>query len=224
MAKVLVVEDDPATANVVKEYLEQKGHSVDMANTAKDALAYLETYFYNLMILDWHLKDGSTGIEVLQAYRTKGGIAPVLMMTSRGSIDDKELGFGSGADDYLQKPFLGKELVLRVDALLRRAPAIPNNKITVGRLKLDTVKKVVFADEQELGLRPKEFALLEHLMRHPGYVFSSDALINAVWPSDDEPTELAVRVTVKRLRQRISEAIGADPIETVHGMGYKLKE
>lgn len=221
MPKILVVEDEPSAAYVVKEYLELQGHSVDLASSAKDALAFIETYFYNVIILDWHLSEG-TGIEVMQTYRGKGGIAPILMMTSRGSIEDKEVGFNSGADDYLQKPFLGKELVLRVEALLRRAPAMPNNIIQVGRLKLDTVKKSVTADDKVLGLRPKEFALLEHLMRHPGYVFSSDALISAVWPSDDEPTELAVRVTVKRLRQRINEAIGADPIETVHGMGYKL--
>ena len=224
MPKILVVEDEPAAAHVVKEYLELQGHSVDLASTATEALAFIETYFYNVIVLDWHLKDNSTGIEVIQKYRAKGGVAPILMMTSRGSIEDKEVGFGSGADDYLQKPFLGKELVLRVEALLRRAPAMPNNIIQVGRLKLDTVKKTVSADDKELGLRPKEFALLEHLMRHPGYVFSSDALINAVWPSDDEPSDLAVRVTVKRLRQRINEAIGSDPIETVHGMGYKLKE
>lgn len=223
MSKVLVVEDDPATANVVQEYLEQKGHSVDLANNAKDALAFIDTYFYNVILLDWHLQNNSTGIEVLKAYRAKGGVAPVLMMTSRGSLDDKETGFDAGADDYLQKPFHGKELVLRVEALLRRAPAMPNNIIAVGRLKVDTVKRIAFADDKEISLRPKEFALLEHLIRHPGYVFSSEALLNAVWPSDENPSDLAVRVTVKRLRQSIVESTGEDPIETVHGMGYKLK-
>ncbi|MBX9686555.1 MAG: response regulator transcription factor [Candidatus Obscuribacterales bacterium] len=222
MAKVLVVEDDPATAFVVKEFLEQKGHSIDHATNAKDAIAFLDTYFYNVILLDWHLQTG-TGIEVLTNYRQKGGKAPVLMMTSRGSIDDKETGFESGADDYLQKPFLGKELILRVEALLRRAPAMTGNQIVVGHLKIDPAKRKAYADNNELPLRPKEFALLEHLMRHPDFVFSAESLLNAVWPSDENPSELAVRVTIKRLRQAIQEAIQVDPIETVHGMGYKLK-
>jgi DNA-binding response OmpR family regulator len=222
MAKVLVVEDDAVAAFTVKEYLSQKGHFVDVADNAKDAMAYIDVYHYNVILLDWHLSQNTTGIDFLKEYRGKGGNAPVLMMTSRGTIHDKELGFNSGADDYLQKPFLGQELVLRVEALLRRAPAMPTKVVTIGRLKLDMSKRVIYVDEKELQLRPMEFALLEHFIRHPGFVFSSDQLVNAVWPSNSNPTDSAVRFTIKRLRERVVEALGDDPIETVHGMGYKL--
>jgi two-component system, OmpR family, response regulator len=223
VSKILVVEDDSATANVVKETLGQNGHSVDIAHNARDAKAFIDTYIYNIILLDWQLPQNVTGVDFLKSYRAAGGTAPVLMMTSRSSIDDKETGFRAGADDFLQKPFHTRELVLRVEALLRGAAAMPGNLISVGRLKLDTVKHVAFAGETELMLRPKEYAMLEHFMRHPGYVFSHETLIKAIWPSDHDTSDLAVRGTIKRLRQQIVDAIGEDPIETVHGMGYKLK-
>lgn len=223
MSKILVVEDDPATSHLVKEFLAQKGHTVDLAATATDALAFIDTYPYNVIVMDWQLEDGSTGIQVLKEYRQKGGTAPVLMMTSRGALEDKQVGFDAGADDYLLKPFHAKELIMRVEALLRRAPtSMSSNEIGSGRITVDTVKRCAHADGKDLMLRPKEFALLEHFLRHPNFVFSTEALLSAVWPSDEEPSDLAVRVTIKRLRQRINEAIGIDPIETVHGMGYKF--
>ena len=224
MAKVLVVEDDSATANVVKQYLEARGHEVDVADNSKDALAFLGTYFYNVLIFDWHLKGAGTGIELLQGYRASGGSAPVLMMTSRASIDDKGSGFDAGADDYLPKPFNGRELVMRVEALLRRQPTLSGNLIKVGRLSIDTTKRVAFANDKPISLRPREYALLEHLMRYPGHVFSTEALLNAVWPSEDSPSELAVRIAIKRIRESVSAELGSDPIETVHKMGYVLRE
>lgn len=223
MAKVLVVEDDSATANVVKQYLEARGHEVDVADNSKDALAFIDTYFYNIMIFDWHLKGAGTGIELLRTYRSSGGTAPVLMMTSRSSIEDKGSGFDAGADDYLAKPFDGRELVMRVEALLRRQPAPANNLIRVGLLSLDAGKRVIFANDKPISLRPREYALLEHFMRYPGHVFSTEALLNAVWPSEDAPSELAVRIAIKRIRESISTELGRDPIETVHKMGYVLR-
>lgn len=224
MAKILVVEDDSATSNVVRQYLEARGHEVDLADNSNDARAFMDAYFYNAMIFDWHLKGAGTGIELLKSYRSSGGTAPVLMMTSRASIDDKGSGFDAGADDYLPKPFDGRELVMRVEALLRRQPAPANNLIRVGKLSLDATKRVVFANDKPIQLRPREYKLLEHLMRFPGHVFSTEALLNAVWPSEDSPSELAVRIAIKRIRESISGELGEDPIETVHKMGYVLRQ
>lgn len=223
MAKILVVEDDSATSNVVKQYLEARGHQVDIADNSKDADAFISTYFYNVMIFDWHLKGSGSGLELLQKYRAGGGAAPVLMMTSRSSIDDKGAGFDAGADDYLPKPFDGRELVMRVEALLRRQHSTAGNVITVGKLSIDANKRVAFANDKPITLRPREFALLEHFMRFPGHVFSTEALLNAVWPSEDSPSELAVRIAIKRIRESISAELGGDPIETVHKMGYVLR-
>lgn len=223
MAKILVVEDDSATANVVKQYLESRGHQVDVADNSKDAEAFIGTYFYNIMIFDWHLKGAGSGLDLLQNYRSSGGTVPILMITSRSSIDDKGSGFDAGADDYLPKPFDGRELVMRVDALLRRQPATAGKLIRVGRLSLDTGKRVAFANDRPVSLRPREYALLEHFMRFPGHLFSKEALLNAVWPSEDSPSELAVRIAIKRIRESIIAELGSDPIETVHKMGYVLR-
>lgn len=223
MAKILVVEDDSATSNVVKQYLEARGHQVDIADNSIDANAFIETYFYNIMIFDWHLKGSGTGLELLQKYRAAGGTAPILLMTSRSSIDDKGSGYEAGADDYLAKPFDGRELVMRVEALLRRQPSTSGNVIRVGKLSIDASKRVAFADGKPITLRPREYALLEHFMRFPGHVFSTEALLNAVWPSEDSPSELAVRIAIKRIRESISAELDSDPIETVHKMGYVLR-
>lgn len=223
MAKILLVEDEAAQANAVKGFLESRGHLVDHAQTVSDAYGFLEGFYFDLLILDWQLGDNHLcGIDILRSYRGSGGSAPVLMLTGMSEIQNKEQGFGSGADDYLTKPFDLRELGLRVDALLKRPTAMFKEVLEVGSLKLDPVKKQATAAGAELQLRPKEFALLEHFMRHPGHTFSCDELLSAVWPSDADGTELAVRLTIKRLRQRIKDASGTDPIETVHGYGYNL--
>lgn len=227
MSKILVVEDDAALAQVIADSLKGQGHAIDVAYNANEALTFLDLYPYGLLILDWVLQDsGVTGLDLLKIYRKKGGTAPVLMLTGRCSIADKEIGFGAGADDYLNKPFMTRELELRVHALLRR-PSLPDSKrgiICVGSLSLDPVKRVVSVDGKRLSIRRREFAVLEHFMRHPDHVLSVESIISAVWESDDPPSDMAVRVAIKRLRDRIKEALGKELIETVHGMGYQLRK
>lgn len=220
MAKIIVVEDNVDVADQVRMVLTFEHHTVETLHDGKDASAALRAYDYDVIILDWELP-GMNGVEILREYRSRGGNTPVLMLTGKDSVDEKEQGLDSGADDYLTKPFQMKELAARVRALLRRTGAVKENVLTAGALKLDPTRYRATLNEAPLTLVPKEFALLEFLMRHPNQVFTADALLNRVWPSDSESTQEALRTTMKRLRKKV------DPdnllIKTVHGVGYVLE-
>jgi DNA-binding response OmpR family regulator len=155
--------------------------------------------------------------------RQAGWMTPVLMLTRRSSITDKEISFDSGTDDFLPKPFDMKELSLRVKALLRRPSLYVDQRIAVGPLRLDPASRLVFRGDEEIRLLPKEFALLEFMMRHPGRVFSAASLLDHVWSSDSEASEEAVSICIRRLRKKLDVQGEASIIRTVHGQGYKLE-
>ncbi len=220
MAKILLVEDNLDLSQMVKRWLDHDRHMVDVAYTGKEAMAFLSATEHDLMILDWELPAPS-GIEICKHFRSKGGLAPVLFITGRQSIDDKEVGFSVGADDYLTKPFHIKELLMRVQALLRRRPTEAQGPLTCSGLLLDRAGHSASRDGKSLQLSKKEFELLKFFMRHPNQVFSTDELIARLWASDTEATSGTIRAAIKQLRKKIGDEEGV-LIENVFKVGYRL--
>jgi DNA-binding response OmpR family regulator len=221
VAKILVVEDDPKLAKLVSDWLKTEHHIVECITDGEEAAGSLRAYDYDLLVLDWNLPRVS-GIELVQAYRARGGQSPVLMLTGMNKIADKEKGFDSGADDYLTKPFEGRELTARVRALLRRPSAIVGNTLEFAGIKIDRGNYYVRRADEEINLLPKEFALLEFMMLRPNRVFSAEELLNKVWSNDSTSTADALTTCIKRLRKKLEVAGQPSIIRTVHGVGYKL--
>jgi DNA-binding response OmpR family regulator len=222
MAKLLLVEDDIELAEKVKIWLEFEKFNVDVANNGADARNFLSAYSYDAIMFDWELPD-TTGVTLCQELRAKGGMMPVLMLTGKSAIDDKEVGFESGADDYLTKPFNLKELSARMRALLRRAPVIQNKVIECKNLTLEVGAFRVTNDGVAIQLSPKEYRLLEYFLQHPNQVFSSKALLDAVWESDSFVSEDTIRTYVKTLRRKVTSKTGECPIKTIHSLGYTVE-
>lgn len=221
MAKVLLVEDDKQLCALVSDWLAHQNYVVECVYTGTEAHEFLSMYQYDVIVLDWALPDVS-GLEVLQKFRANGGATPVLILTGKRSIREKEQGLDGGADDYLTKPFDVKELSARLRALLRRTPSFSNDILTVGHLRLDPQARHVTLAGQTVKLYPKDFALLEYLMRYPNKVFSSEQLLDAVWTADTEAGTETIRTSIKRLRKSLEREGQPQMIDTVHGVGYKL--
>ena len=221
MAKILIVEDEPDLSDPVKAYLEHEHHLVEVVSDGQEAMERLRFYKYDVIILDWILP-GMTGLEICKAFRASGGTTPVLMLTSRKQTQDKIAGLDSGADDYLTKPFEVGEVSARVRALLRRPTHVNATTLSAKNVVLQPGSFTVTRDGATVQLLPKEFALLEFLMRHPGQVFSAEALLDRVWSSESEASPETIRTYIKRLRQKIDTDGQPSLIATVHGVGYKL--
>lgn len=221
MAKVLFVEDEKALSDVVVDWLTAQQYIVEHVADGQEALHRLNCYQYDVVILDWGLP-GISGIEVCQQFRSKGGATPVLMLTGKRDVDDKEAGLDAGADDYLTKPFHMKELAARLRALLRRPQAVVSNQLTARDVVLDPTTHRVTKGGAEVNLLPREFALLEFLMKHPSQVFSADALLDRLWASESDATSGTIRTYVNRLRNKIDTEGQPSLICTVHGIGYRF--
>jgi two-component system OmpR family response regulator len=222
MARILLVEDDLALSCMIKDFLSARHYQVEHVSSGNDACYQLARAEFDLVILDMGLPDMS-GVDVCRRYRQSGGTTAVLMLTGHRTMADKTNGFDAGTDDYLTKPFNLQELALRVQALMRRSRAIVvSDTVKVGTLELDPKKFCVSIDGRTIELLPKELALLEFLMRHPGEYFSSEALLNRVWSSESETAPDAVRQCVRRLRQKIDTADRESYIKSVQKLGYKL--
>lgn len=220
MAKILVVEDDKHVLTVICDLLSSENYLVETAENGLDAEQLLNMSRFDIIILDWNVP-GITGVELLRRFRRNGGSTPVLMLTGREALNDKELGFTTGADDYLTKPFHLKELALRINALLRRTPKLTGDVLQNGDLMLDRARYMAERNGEKLELLPKEFDLLEFFMRHPDQVFSLEQLLAHVWASDAEASTQAVRQCIKRLRKRVGDEDGTI-IRSVYGAGYKM--
>lgn len=226
MAKILLVEDDTGLAALTEQWLTDEHHSVEIAYDGTSGWERLLLCEYDLIILDWNLPY-ITGVELCKRYRAKQGLVPVIMLTGRSGISEKVEGFDSGADDYLTKPFDMKELSARVRALLRRPHSLVSNLLTRGEITLDPVKYRVTKSGKDVHLVPKDFALLEFLMRHPDDVFSTESLLQRVWSSESESTGEALRSSIKRLRQKLDdENVDVDNsfIENIPRVGYRLRK
>ncbi len=222
MAKILMVEDEADLAFPVKDWLSREQHLVELSDNGNDALGKLRVYKYDLIILDWMLP-GTSGVDVCKRFRQNGGTTPILMLTAKTEITDKETGLDAGADDYLTKPFHLKELAARVRALLRRHVQSSDAILRMGDVVIDTLARKVMVAGAEIHLVPKEYSLLEFFMRHPNQVFSADALIDRVWASDTLASPDTIRTYIKLLRKKL-DSDGKEPIiRTVHGVGYKLE-
>lgn len=222
MAKVLVIEDEPDFSELIGSWLKNENYTVETVDTGEDGLDRLKFYKYDIIILDWVLP-GLSGVEVCRDYRGTGGTTPILMLTSKKHVDEKSQGLDAGADDYLTKPFELKELSARVRALLRRPSAFAGSILKVGTLALEPNSFKVKRSGDEIALLPKEFALLEFLMRHPNQVFSAEAILDRVWASESEASPETIRTYIKRLRKKLDVEGQPSVLATVHGVGYKLE-
>lgn len=221
MAKILIAEDDKSLGISLKLTLESEKHEVELVLDGREALDRLRLYSYELMILDVDLPSVS-GLEIAAQYRGAKGKVPILMLTGKTSIEDKASGFDAGADDYLTKPFDTRELLMRVNALMRRPKQFTGNTLEIRDLTLNTGTRSLFRASEKINLTAKEFEVLEFLMKRPDQFFSVENLLNEVWSSESDSSELAVRQLISRLRKKI-EAEGDQPIiVTSKGLGYKL--
>jgi DNA-binding response OmpR family regulator len=221
LAKILIVEDDVQLAEIIGRWLTNEHHVAELVADGQDALSRLKLYAYELIILDWQLP-GMEGIEILTEFRAGGGKTPILMLTGKRTIEDKMQGLDSGADDYLTKPFHGKELTARVRALLRRPVDVTDNILKVGDIELDTQTYKALRGGEDLKLVPKEFALLQFLMRHQGRYFTANKLLSEVWPTESDSSTDALTTCLKRLRRKLDPEGQESVIKNVHGMGYAL--
>ena len=225
MPKILVIEDEPKTANAIRSGLRGEGYDATVAKTGEDGLFQLNTEPFDLVILDWMLP-GHDGIEILKTLRARGTQTPVLLLTARDAIEDRVLGLDSGADDYLMKPFAFAELLARVRALLRRAGDTETFRKQIGDLKLDIENRRVSRGSQEIAVTPREFELLAYLLRHHGQTVTRQMLAKDVWrePHRATPLDNVIDVHVAHLRRKIDEGRRVKLIHTVRGVGFVLRE
>ncbi|MDZ4833939.1 MAG: response regulator transcription factor [Candidatus Melainabacteria bacterium] len=221
MAKILLAEDDRDLSEVITFALQTGGHLVQPVFEGSECLSYLRTCKFDLIILDWMMPKIS-GIDVCKTYRSQGGKTPILMLTAKTTIEDKEIGLDNGVDDYLTKPFDQRELAARVRALLRRPDTVVANVMRAQNIVMDTVSCKVTIDGAEIHLRPKEFTLLEFFLRHPNQAFSTDALLQRVWLDDSAATPDNLKTHIKMLRQKLDANRSQSLIKTVRGRGYLL--
>lgn len=218
-----MVEDEQKLATLLRRVLSEERHTVDVANDGTSGLDLAESDTYDLVILDVMLP-GIDGVEVCRQMRSDGVETPVLMLTARGSVDDRVAGLKSGADDYLVKPFAMAELQARVDALLRRRNQgfDSSTELRAGDLELDLVRHEVRRGGRIIELTAKEFALLEYLMRNPGQVLTRTQITDHVWRYDLDALSNVVDTYIHYLRDKIDRGFSHPLIKTVRGVGYKV--
>ncbi|MCC7240889.1 MAG: response regulator transcription factor [Acidobacteria bacterium] len=221
--RVLVVEDDPSIATFVAGGLRQEGYAVDIADNGVDGLELARGAPYDAAVVDVMLPR-LDGLSLVTALRRAGVTVPVLFLSARHSVDDRVKGLQTGGDDYLTKPFAFPELLARVQALARRGQRpLESTELTVAGLRLDRLTRRVDRAGVSIELRPREFALLEYLMRHPGKVISKAMIVSHVWDYSFDTGTNAVDVLVHRLRERIDKPFEPKLLHTVRGVGYVLK-
>ncbi len=222
--RILIVEDDAQTAMFISKGLVQEGFAVDCASNGEDGLHLALTESYDAAVIDIMLPK-MDGLSVIDAIRLEGSRLPVIVLSAKTSVDDRIRGLQAGGDDYLVKPFAFSELTARIQALIRRASRTEEpGSISVGDLKMDIIRHKVFRDDIEIDLQPKEFALLEYLMRNTGRVVSKTMIMEHVWDYNFDPRTTVVESRVCRLREKIDRPFEKNLIHTIRGAGYVLEE
>jgi two-component system OmpR family response regulator len=221
--RVLVVEDDIRMAAAIRRGLRFEGLVVDVAGGGEEALRKVGATDYDALVLDVLLPDVD-GFETCRRLRAGGNWLPVLMLTARDSVEDRVRGLDGGADDYLTKPFSLAELVARLRALARRGPVERPTVLEVGDLRLDPATREVSRGKHAIELSAREFGLMETLMRRPGQVFTQPQLLDAAWDLGYEQRSNVVEVYVRYLREKVDRPFGVESIETVRGVGYRLRK
>ena len=220
--RTLVVEDEVKLASLIRRGLREEGILADVAIKGEDALWMVERTEYDAIVLDVTLP-GIDGLETCRRLRAANVHTPIVMLTSRGEIEDRIEGLNVGADDYLTKPFAFGELVARLHAVTRRVTATRSAVLEVDDLRLDPVTHRAWRGEVELDLSAKEFLLLETLMRHPGVAMTRQRLLDHAWDSEYEAASNVVDVYIGYLRDKVDRPFGCASIETVRGVGYRLR-
>ncbi|MGA8014248.1 MAG: response regulator transcription factor [Candidatus Acidiferrales bacterium] len=223
--RILIVEDEAKMAKALRTGLEADDFSVNVAHTGEDGFFLASTETYDLVILDLMLPNRD-GMEVLAALRQKNVSVPVLILTSRDTVEDRVKGLDAGADDYLVKPFAFSELLARVRALLRRGKQESGDKLRLADLEMDTAGRVVTRGGKELGLTAREFDLLEYMLRQKGRVISREMLARDVWQETTRYTPLdnVIDVHVAHLRKKLDDPFRKKLLHTVRGVGFVLRE
>ena len=220
--RILVVEDELKMAGLLHRGLSEDGHVVDVARTGDDAVWMGQVVEYDAIVLDLMLP-GIDGVGVCRRWRESGVWSPVLVLTARDTVEDRVASLDAGADDYLAKPFSFAELLARLRALARRGAAERPVALEVGDLRLDPATRQVWRDGVEIALSGKEFALLETFMRRPGDVLSRVQLLEQAWDYAYESRSNVVDVYVRYLREKVDRPFGRHDLETVRGVGYRLR-
>ena len=220
--RLLVVEDEPKLARFIEQGLTEESFLVDVARDGEAALERAARTAYDLVILDLMLP-GIDGFAVCRAIRSGGADTPILVLSSRGSVQDRVKGLELGADDYLTKPFAFAELFARVRSITRREPAARPTTLNVADLELDPATHEVRRGEVMIELSPTEYALLEYFMRHPGQVLSRTQILEHVWDFAYDGTSNVVDVYVRYLREKIDRPFAIESLRTVRGAGYVLR-
>ena len=222
--RILLVEDDKKTAAFIAKGLQRAGFAVDHAANGEDGLHLALTEPYDAAVVDIMLPQ-QDGLTIVEELRRKKINTPVILLSAKRSVDDRIRGLQTGSDDYLTKPFAFSELLARVRALIRRASGAPEpTRLQVGELSLDLLKREARRGETKLELQPREFALLEYLMRHSGEAVSKTMLLEHIWGYDFDPQTNVVDVLVCRLRKKLEQESGQQVIHTIRGVGYVLRD
>lgn len=219
--RILVVEDEPGIANFVRQGLGEAGYAVDVAQDGREGLEYALSADYDVLVLDIMLPK-MDGLQLLCELRQRGRKTPTLMLTARDTVEDRVAGLDSGADDYLVKPFAFPELLARVRALLRRPPLQTGTVLRIDDLEMNTVTRHVRRGHRLIDLSPREYAVLEYLMRHPNQVLTRTQIGEHVWNFDFYNESNVVDVYVGYLRRKIDEGSALPLIHTVRGVGYRI--
>ncbi|MFT9316659.1 MAG: response regulator transcription factor [Acetobacter orientalis] len=224
--RILLVEDDHTVRNFIAKGLSEAGHFVEQVDNGKDGLALATSERFEIVILDRMLPGGVDGLHILETLRRQGNLTPVLLLSALSDVDEKVAGLKAGADDYIGKPFSFNELQARIDALVRRNrnEIQPQTRLTVGDLEIDLLSRGVKRAGQRIDLQPREFRLLEFLMRHAGQVVTRTMLLEGVWDYHFDPQTNVIDVHVSRLRQKIDKPFGRPLVHTIRNAGYMLQE
>jgi len=223
--RILVVEDDRNVAAYLVKGLRESGYTVDHAGDGKQGLFLATSERYGVIIVD-RMLPSLDGLSIVRALRAANDHTPALILSAMGEVDDRVLGLRAGGDDYLTKPFAFSELLARIEALQRRAQPVgqPTTSLRVGDLEMDLLTRSVKRADQSIDLQPREFRLLEYLMRHSGQVVTRTMLLEGVWDYHFDPQTNVIDVHISRLRAKIDRGFDKPLLHTVRGAGYKLHE
>jgi two-component system OmpR family response regulator len=222
--RILVVEDDKDVAGFVVKGLREAGHVVEHTANGRDGLFLAASEQFDAIVLDRMLPGGVDGLRLLETLRSQGNATPVMFLSALAQVDDRVRGLKAGGDDYMTKPFAFAELLARVEALTRRGKSEgPATKLTVGDLEMDLLSRSVKRAGQKVDLQPREFRLLEYLMRHAGQVVTRTMLLEGVWDYHFDPQTNVIDVHVSRLRQKVDKPFATPLIHTVRNAGYMLR-
>ena len=223
--RILLVEDDPTVRGFVAKGLKEAGHLVEQADNGKDGLFLAVSETFDTIILDRMLPGGIDGLRLLETLRAQNNATPVLLLSALAQVDERVAGLKAGGDDYLTKPFAFAELLARVEALSRRGrgESGPQTKLVVADLEMDLLSRSVKRDGQKIDLQPREFRLLEYLMRHASQVVTRTMLLEGVWDYHFDPQTNVIDVHVSRLRHKIDKPFPTALIHTIRNAGYMLR-